>query len=141
MRQRCVLAGVMALVVSVFCSAVALAQDQLSEGKNEIGGARRPHLHQQSGNQRRHLLQSLRSLRQGFHLEVNYARRLAGNLVYAVAVEVPAVFNIDEDLNSGANVVPQDYQQIFITPSLRANLFPDTKDLSLGEFWRRIWAF
>jgi len=39
---------------------------------------------------------------------------------------VPAVFNLDEDLDSGANVVPIDYKQIFVTPSVRVNLFPAT---------------
>ncbi len=62
----------------------------------------------------------------GLSFEVNYARRLFGTPVYAVSGEVPAVFNLDEDLNSGANVVPIDYKQIFVTPSVRLNLFPAT---------------
>jgi hypothetical protein len=57
---------------------------------------------------------------------VNYTRRLFGTPVYAISGEVPAVFNLDEDLNSGTNVVPKDYKQIFITPSARVNLFPGT---------------
>jgi hypothetical protein len=62
----------------------------------------------------------------GLTFEVNYARRLFGTQVYAISGEVPAVFNLDEDLNSGDNVVPKDYKQIFITPSARLNLFPET---------------
>jgi len=62
----------------------------------------------------------------GLTFEVNYSRRLYGTLVYSISAEVPAVFNLDEDLNSGADVVPQDYQQIFVTPSVRFNLFPET---------------
>src|ERR1700733_3595226 len=62
----------------------------------------------------------------GLTFEVNYARRLYGTQVFAISAEVPAVFNLDEDLNAGANVVPQDYQQIFVTPSARFNLFPQT---------------
>jgi hypothetical protein len=62
----------------------------------------------------------------GLTFEVNYARRLFGTPVYAVSGEVPAVFNLDEDLNSGGNVVPRDYKQIFVTPAARVNLFPDT---------------
>jgi hypothetical protein len=61
----------------------------------------------------------------GLTFEVNYARRILGTPIYAVSGEVPAVFNLDEDLNSG-NVVPKDYKQIFVTPSARVNLFPDT---------------
>ena len=62
----------------------------------------------------------------GLTFEVNYARRLFGTPVYAISGEVPAVFNLDEDLNSGDNVVPKDYKQIFVTPSARVNLFPST---------------
>jgi len=62
----------------------------------------------------------------GLTFEVNYARRLFGTPVYAISGEVPAVFNLDEDLNSGDDVVPKGYKQIFVTPSARLNLFPDT---------------
>lgn len=62
----------------------------------------------------------------GLTFEVNYSRRLYATLVYSISAEIPAVFNLDEDLNSGADVVPQDYQQIFVTPSVRFNLFPET---------------
>jgi hypothetical protein len=62
----------------------------------------------------------------GLTFEVNYSRRLLGNAIYGISGEVPAVFNLDEKLNSGAPVVPADYKQIFVTPSLRVNLFPAT---------------
>jgi hypothetical protein len=62
----------------------------------------------------------------GLTFEVNYARRLLGTPVFAVSGEVPAVFNLDEKLNSGADVVPSNYKQIFIAPSVRLNLFPAT---------------
>jgi hypothetical protein len=62
----------------------------------------------------------------GLTFEVNYARQLFGTPVYAVSGEVPAVFNLDEDLGSGAAVVPTGYKQVFVTPSVRVNLFPAT---------------
>jgi len=62
----------------------------------------------------------------GLTFEVNYARRLLATPIFAVSGEVPAVFNLDEKLNSGGNVVPSKYSQIFVTPSVRLNLFPDT---------------
>jgi hypothetical protein len=62
----------------------------------------------------------------GLTFEVNYARVLFGTPIYAVSGEVPAVFNLDEKLNSGSNVVPSSYKQIFVTPSVRLNLFPAT---------------
>src|SRR6202040_1518685 len=57
----------------------------------------------------------------GLTFEVNYSRRLLGTEVYAISAEVPAVFNLDEDLGSGGDVVPSDYQQIFVTPAVRLN--------------------
>jgi hypothetical protein len=62
----------------------------------------------------------------GLTFEVNYARRILGTPVFAISGEVPAVFDLDEDLNSGENVVPKNYKQIFVTPSARLNLFPAT---------------
>jgi hypothetical protein len=62
----------------------------------------------------------------GLTFEVNYARRLWSTPVLGLSGEIPAVFNLDEDLGSGGDVVPKDYHQIFITPALRLNLFPET---------------
>ena len=63
----------------------------------------------------------------GLTFEINYARHLLGTDVYAISAEVPAVFNLDEDLGSGGDVVPSGYQQIFVTPAIRLNLFPATR--------------
>ena len=60
----------------------------------------------------------------GFSFEVNYSRYLITNPLFALSGEVPVVFNLDEDINSGANVVPSDYSSYFITPAARVNLFP-----------------
>jgi hypothetical protein len=62
----------------------------------------------------------------GLTFEINYARRLLGHDVYSLSGEIPAVFNLDEKLNAGGPVVPQNYKQIFVTPALRVNLFPET---------------
>jgi hypothetical protein len=62
----------------------------------------------------------------GLTFEVNYAHRFLGTPIFAVLGEVPAAFNLDEKLNSGGPVVPTKYSQIFVTPSVRLNLFPET---------------
>jgi hypothetical protein len=62
----------------------------------------------------------------GVTFEINYARTLLVAPVFSVSAEVPAVFNLDEDLGSGADVVPPNYRQIFVAPSARLNLFPAT---------------
>jgi hypothetical protein len=125
MHQRCVATAVLVAAISVLGSQAA-AQDQSSGDKNEISGSLGRIFISDQGIKGANYFNPFVRSGKGLTFELNYARRLAGNPVYAVAVEIPAVFNLDEDLNSGADVVPKDYQQIFITPSLRANLFPET---------------
>jgi hypothetical protein len=63
----------------------------------------------------------------GLTFEVNFAHRFLGTEIYSISGEVAAVFNLDEDLGSGGDVVPEDYKQIFVTPAVRVNLFPATR--------------
>jgi hypothetical protein len=60
----------------------------------------------------------------GISFEINYARRLKSLSWADLSAEVPAIFNLDEDLNYGQNVIPKDYGSMFITPGVRLNLFP-----------------
>jgi hypothetical protein len=62
----------------------------------------------------------------GLTFEVNYSRYLITSPLFALSGEVPVVFNFDEDVNSGANVVPSECSSYFITPAARVNLFPAT---------------
>lgn len=62
----------------------------------------------------------------GYSFELGYARHLLMTEAYRISLEVPAMFNLDEDLNAGAGVVPIDYKEIFVTPAARLNLFPVT---------------
>jgi hypothetical protein len=63
----------------------------------------------------------------GLTFEVNYSCRFLATEVWAISVEVPAVFNLDEELQSGGDIVPADYEQIFVTPAVHLNLFPGTR--------------
>ena len=62
----------------------------------------------------------------GLTFEINYGRHIWGEGFTRVTFEVPAVINMDEDLNFAANSVPASYQSYFVTPSLRANVFAIT---------------
>jgi hypothetical protein len=62
----------------------------------------------------------------GLSFEINYSRYLLTTPIVRLSGEVLAVFNLDEKLGSGGDVVPADYKQYFLTPGLRLNLFPDT---------------
>jgi hypothetical protein len=62
----------------------------------------------------------------GLTFEVNYGRHIWGEGFTRVTFEVPAVFDLDEDLNFAANSVPSSYSSYIVTPSLRANVFAMT---------------
>lgn len=117
--------AVLALIVCVFTAAAA--QDRSLDDKNELTGVLGRIFISDQGIQGATFLNPYVRSGKGFTFEINYARRLYGTQIFAISAELPAVFNLDEDLGSGSNVVPKDYQQIFLTPSARVNLFPETK--------------
>ena len=61
----------------------------------------------------------------GFSIAGDYARRVRRYFWGDLAVEIPVIFNADEDLNYGQNQVPKQYRSIFITPAARLNLIPE----------------
>jgi Outer membrane protein beta-barrel domain len=63
----------------------------------------------------------------GTSFVVSYGRQLFGGERAALSVEVPVLFNLDEDLNFVEDTVPQDLSAIFVTPAIRANLFPGSE--------------
>ncbi len=60
----------------------------------------------------------------GLTFEVNYGRRIWSSPLAALTFEVPFALNPDEDLHFKQNLIPEGYRSYFITPSVRANLFP-----------------
>lgn len=65
----------------------------------------------------------------GFTFEGEYARHLLVAPVYSLSVEGLIAYDTSVKLNAGEygySVVPQGYKQLFITPAVRANLFPTT---------------
>jgi len=63
----------------------------------------------------------------GLTIEGSYARRLMVTPIFGVSAELPVLFNPSEDLHAGGqSLVPKDYKALFITPSVRVNLFPTT---------------
>jgi len=53
----------------------------------------------------------------------NYARLLKGGKFLGFHAELPAVIYFRMDLNTYQNVIPKDIGALFVTPSLRMNLF------------------
>ncbi|MGC2170480.1 MAG: hypothetical protein WA555_08725 [Candidatus Sulfotelmatobacter sp.] len=109
-------------VIMAILSASAAAQDEKNEVTGMIG---RIFISDQGIEGASYFNPYVRSGK-GLTFEVNYSRRLFSAPAFAISGEVPVVFNLDEDLNSGGNVVPTGYKQIFVTPSARLNLFPQT---------------
>ena len=61
----------------------------------------------------------------GLSLEANYGRRLLDLGLVGLTGEVPFVVNFKQNVHYDLNLVPKDYKSFFVTPSIRANLFPD----------------
>lgn len=71
----------------------------------------------------------------GFTFDVTYARLLRSGDLASLSVEVPVVFDFDEKLNYGINVIPEDLHLYFVTPAARVTFFtqvPITPWVSLG---------
>jgi len=63
----------------------------------------------------------------GLTFEGDYGRHLLGGQgLFGLTLEVPFVFNPDEDLHFIVNQVPQQYSSYFVTPSARVNFFANT---------------
>jgi hypothetical protein len=62
----------------------------------------------------------------GLSFEGNIARRMLDGALLAVSVELPVVFNVDEDVHTHDNPVSPGYKAIFVTPAARLNIFAQT---------------
>jgi len=113
------------LAMSVFTAASSAQEADHSE-KNEVAGTIGRMIISDQGIQGATFFDPLVRSGKGTSFQIDYARHFFSGGFFALSAEVPVVFNLDEDLISGADDVPSDYQQIFVTPSLRLNLFPTT---------------
>src|SRR5260370_33261418 len=109
-----------ALAVVILVSGVATAKEE----KNQLTGIVGRTFVSNQGIQVATFSNPFVLFGKGFSFEVNYSRSLITTPVFALSGEVPVVFNLDQDINSGANVVPANYRSYFITPAARVNLFP-----------------
>lgn len=115
------LAGAFLAVVTIF-AASAVAQEE----KNEVFGLYGVTVISDQGIKGATYFDPFVRSGKGRSFEVGYARHVLRTAIYGVSLEVPAMFNLDEDLNAGLGIVPIDYKAIFVTPGARVNLFPET---------------
>ncbi len=102
------------LVTLVILASAAAAQD-----KNELTGIVGRTFISDQGVQGVSTLHSGK----GFTFEVDYGRRLRSTSLASLTFEVPFAYNPDEDVHFILGTAPKDYSALFVTPSLRANLF------------------
>src|SRR5579864_8572734 len=88
-------------------TAVAVASAQ--EGKNEVSGLFGETFISDQGVLNSGLSDSIINHGSGFSFELNYARIILDREWFDFAVEVPAVFNPDEDLHYFGNQIPDQY--------------------------------
>ena len=115
-----------ALVVLAAGSTIAAAQESNSrESKNEIAVTIGRTFISDQGVPGTNFFDNTVHFGKGLSFEGNYARRLRSYFWGDIAVEVPVIFNPDEDLNYGLNQVPLQYSSRFITPAARVTLIPN----------------
>jgi len=61
----------------------------------------------------------------GLTFEVNYARRVMEENLWSLALEVPFVVNLDEDVHSAQDLTPKQYTSYFVTPAARLSVFSE----------------
>jgi hypothetical protein len=109
-----------ALVTVAILTASAFAQ------KNELSGIIGRTFISDQGVKGSNLFNNDVHFGKGLTFGFNYGRHIWGEGFTRVTFEVPAIFDLDQDLNFAANSVPASYQSYFVTPSLRANIFATT---------------
>jgi len=62
----------------------------------------------------------------GLTFEGNFSRQVMGGQFLAVSLEVPVVFNVDEDVHTHSNPVAPGFSSLFVTPAARLNIFSNT---------------
>jgi hypothetical protein len=112
---------VAALMLLAAGSTIAAAQ----ESKNEVAGTIGRTFISDQTTPNTSFFNNTVHFGKGLSFEGNYARQLRHYSWGDLAVEVPVIFNPDEDLNYGLNLVPAQYSSIFITPAARVTLIPN----------------
>ena len=62
----------------------------------------------------------------GLTFEGNISRQVMGAQALALSLEVPVVFNVDEDTHVHGNPAAPGFSSLFVTPAARLNIFSNT---------------
>jgi hypothetical protein len=113
------------LLIAALVAVATLATSALAQ-KNELTGIIGRTFISDQGVPNTGLANSNIHFGKGTTFEVNYGRHIFGNGFTHLTFEVPAVFNLDEDVQFHENLVPESFRSYFVTPGLRANVFANT---------------
>jgi hypothetical protein len=113
------------LLIAALVAVATLATSALAQ-KNELTGITGRTFISDQGVPNTGLANSNIHFGKGTTFEVNYGRHFIGNGFTQLTFEVPAVFNLDEDIQFKENVIPESFRSYFVTPGLRANVFANT---------------
>jgi hypothetical protein len=120
--RRFFAAGVL-LFAAVWLSGSGFAQIENQQPKNEFAiGAGRTFVSDQ-GVPNTNFFDNVVHSGRGLSFNFLYARQLKSFhwADSAIGVEVPVIYNPDEDLNFGMNVIPKQYSSLFATPAMRVS--------------------
>jgi hypothetical protein len=118
--RKCFAVAVL-LLAGVLLSATAVAVAQDIEPKNELTvTVGRTFISDQTPPNTNFFDNTVHSGK-GLSFNFLYARQLKFFKWGAVGVELPVIYNPDEDLNYGLNVIPKQYSSLFATPALRVS--------------------
>lgn len=114
------------ITLAVFLAACTVVPSAMAQ-KNEVTGIIGRTFISDQGIQGSNSFDNDLRFGNGLTFEANYARRVMGTEVFSLALEVPFVVNIDEDIHAALpNEVPESYKSFMATPAARLNLFPTT---------------
>src|SRR5437879_11560578 len=95
------------LIIAVLVAVTISITDAAAQEKNELAGmVGRTFISNQSIKGATFFNHDVR-FGNGLTFEGNYARHILDGNVFGVSLEVPVVVNWDEDLNTGANLIPE----------------------------------
>jgi len=110
------------LAVTAVLMVIALAVSATAQ-RNEVAGLIGRTFISDQGIPGATFQQNFISSGNGLTIVGDFARRFRERGILSLSVEVPFAFNPDEDLQTGANLIPSQYSSFFVTPSARFNLF------------------
>jgi hypothetical protein len=121
--------GTMVAICTLVAQGAAQKSEQGAAQKNEVSGILGRTFIADQGIQGAPSYDPNLRFGKGLTFEINYARRFMGTDVWALALEVPFVVNVDEDLHAAQTLIPEipeSFSSYFVTPAARVNLFPLT---------------